>query len=180
MVTDYERKVASAERQQRDAERERLWLKFYLLHELAVSGRTAKGAVSKKTQARVAENWPGEEADDELEHSMAQARDDLLAGDKPTLDDETLNDMRERARHLCIHLEFLAGQPSPEEDREQRMKYQVDRLADSMAGEIQRRPVREEAREVEHEWMTMYTLPEEEFKAFGERVRQALAILTRD
>jgi hypothetical protein len=180
MVSDYKRKVASAEREMRDAERERLWLKFYLLHELAVSGRTTKGAVSKKTQTRVAKTWPQDESDDELERGMAQARDDLLAGAAPRLDDETVDSMRERARHLCIHLEFLAGQPSPEEDRERRMKYQVDRLADSMAGEIQRRPVSDEAREVEHEWMTMYTLPEDDFKAFGERVRQALAILTRD
>jgi hypothetical protein len=180
MVTDYKRKLASAERQRRDAERERLWLKFYLLHELAVSGRTTKGAVSKKTEKRVADTWPADEADDELERGMAQARDDLLAGEAPGLDDEAADKMRERARHLCIHLEFLAGQPSPEEDREARMKYQVDRLADSMAGEIQRRPVSEEAREVEHEWMTMYTLQEDDFKAFGERIRQALAILTRD
>jgi len=86
-----------------------------------------------------------------------------------------IEDMQNRARGLCIRLEFLAGQASPDEDREQRMKYQVDRLAGLMSGEITRQPVGEEAAEVEREWLGMYALPEQDFAAFGARIKQALS-----
>jgi exonuclease SbcC len=40
----------------------------------------------------------------------------------------------ERAADLCVRLEFLAGSPSPESDRQRRMDYQVQRLAEKMSG----------------------------------------------
>ncbi len=58
------------------------------------------------------------------------------------------------------------------------MKYQVDRLADSMSGESIRQPATEEALDAEKTWLSMYRLPEAEFKAFGGRVRQALIAIS--
>jgi exonuclease SbcC len=145
------------------------------LHELAVTGRTAKGAISKKTETKVNKTWPEDSSGEEPECSLDQACKDLLDGKMPDSSDAAVGDMQERARGLCIHLEFLAGLASPEEDREQRMKYQVDRLAASMSGEITRKPVHEEAADAEREWLTMYALPKQDFTAFSARIKKALA-----
>ena len=84
-----------------------------------------------------------------------------------------------RSLTLVDRLEFLAGLPSPDEDRDRRMQYQVDRLAASMSGEIKRQPVADEAGDAEHQWLTMYALPEADFKAYGERIKHALSTINR-
>jgi len=175
LVDEYEQRVKQTQQQQVKANRERMWLKSALLHELTVTGKTAKGALSKKTEARVTKAWPVDSSDDELEKSMDQACKDILAGKTTDLTDKEVESMRTRARALCIALEFLAGLPSPDEDRDQRMKYQVDRLAQSMSGEIARQPAHEEALESEKVWLGFYALPETDFSAFGRRIKQALS-----
>ncbi len=57
------------------------------------------------------------------------------------------------------------------------MKYQVDRLAESMSGVAARQPASEEARDAEIIWLGMYALPESEFKAFGKRIKKALSAI---
>jgi len=178
MVAEYQQKVDQAQQQQVDAHRERLWLKSALLHELAVSGRTAKGALSKKSEAGVTKAWPEDSSDDVFENSMDQTCKELLAGGTSGLAEDAIEDMKLKARALCIGLEFVAGLPSPDEDRNQRMKYQVDRLAQSMSGESTRQPATEEAREAEKIWLGMYALPKADFKAFGKRIKQALTTIS--
>ena len=177
MVAQYEQKIVQAEQQKVDAERERLWLKSSLLHELTVSGRTAKGALSKKTETRVNKNWPEGGSDDPLECEMDKRCKEVLAGDALTLSEEDIENLKIQARDLCIRLEFLAGLPSPDEDRGQRMKYQVDRLAESMSGETIRQPAAIEAADAEKTWLGMYRLPETDFTAFGKRIKPALAAI---
>ena len=179
MIAEYQQKLVDAEKQQEDVSRERWWLKSALLHELTVSGRTTKGALSKKSETRVTKAWPEQGSDDPLESSMDQSCRDILAGNTPVLTEEDIENMKTQARLLCINLEFVAGLPSPDEDRDLRMKYQVDRLADSMSGEIKRQPASDEARDAEKTWLGMYALPEAEFEAFGKRVKQALSTITR-
>ncbi len=177
LVEDYEKRVSEAEQQQVKIDRERLWLKSALLHELTVSGRTAKGALSKKTEKRVTGAWPAESSDDILESHMDQTCKDMLAGGSSNLSDDEVENMRTQAHALCIALEFLAGLPSPDEDREQRMKYQVDRLAQSMSGEIARQPASEEALEGEKVWLGLYALPETDFGNFGKRIKRAISTI---
>ena len=178
MVTKYQEKVEQARQQQVDANRDRRWLKFGLLHELTVSGRTAKGAISKKTETKVDKTWPEESSDNPLEIEMDQVCKAILAGKQPDLTAEEVEAMLLEARVLCIRLEFIAGLPSPDEDRDQRMKYQVDRLAESMSGEGTRQPASEEAHDAEKAWLSMYALPETEFEAFGKRVKLALSTIS--
>jgi hypothetical protein len=177
LVEEYEGRVDQAEQQQVQVNRERLWLKSALLHELTVSGRTAKGALSKKTETRVTGAWPKDSSDDDLERRMDQTCEEMLAGGSVTLSDDEIENMRTQARALCISLEFLAGITSPDEDREQRMKYQVDRLAQSMSGEIARQPAGEEALEGEKIWLGLYALPETDFGGFGKRIKHALSTI---
>jgi len=148
-----------------------------MLHELTVTGRTAKGALSKVTEKRVSGAWPEDSSGDELERQMDKTCKDILAGNDIKLTIEETDEMREKARALCIAMEFLAGLGSPEEDREQRMKYQVDRLAQSMSGEIARQPAHEEALQAEKTWLGLYALPESEFASYGKRIKQALSAI---
>ena len=176
MVEKYQQKVIKAEQQQADKIRERWWLKSALLHELTVSGRTTKGAISKKAETSVKKSWPDDSSEDTLECKLDQVFNEVLAGEGTgLLTEEEIGNMQEDARSLCIGLEFVAGLPSPEEDRNQRMKYQVDRLAESMSGESVRQPVADEARDAENTWLKMYSLPEADFNSFGKRVKQALS-----
>jgi exonuclease SbcC len=178
MVAEYQKKVEEAGQQQVETNRERWWLKSMLLHELTVSGRTTKGALSKKTEARVTKAWPEESSTDELETQMDEVCKDILAGNTPELTTNSIEEMQDKARTLCISLEFLAGLPSPPGDRDQRMTYQVDRLAETMSGESTRQPAADEARDAERTWLEMYTLPDADFEAFGKRIRQALTSVT--
>lgn len=177
LVEDYEKRVRKDEQKKVNADRERLWLKSSLLHELMVSGRTAKGAISKATEAKVSRDWPADGSEDELESHMDRTCKQALAGELPAVDENEVGKNRERARSLCITLEFLAGLPSPDEDRDLRMKYQVDRLAESMSGARTRQPATEEALEAEKTWLGLYALPEADFDTFGSRVKKALSAI---
>ena len=177
MVEDYQQRVKQAELQQVDVDRERRWLKSALLHELTVTGRTTKGALSKKTEGKVTKAWPENSSDESLEKTMDQACADLLAGKATAASEDDNEDLKAQARLLSIQLEFVAGLPSPDEDRDRRMQYQVDRLAESMSGESARQPAFEEAHQAEIIWLGMYALPEPEFKAFGKRIKQALSAI---
>ena len=177
MVEDYQQRVEKAQQQQVKSERERWWLKSALLHELTVTGRTAKGALSKKTEKRVTSAWPEDNSGDAFETLMDQTCKDILAGESPAPGNDKIETIQTQARALCISLEFLAGLPSPAEDRDQRMKYQVDRLAQSMSGETPRQAANEEALEAEKTWLGFYALPEADFGEFGKRIKRALSAI---
>jgi len=176
MVEDYQKRVKQVEQQNANIDRDRLWLKSSLLHELTVSGRTAKGAISKKTRDKVDKTWPGDSSNDVLEVDMDEACRSILADENANAVENT-DELQTQARLLCIRLEFVAGLESPQEDRKQRMQYQVDRLAESMSGESARQPAKDEARDSERIWLGMYALPESEFKSFGKRVKLALTAI---
>jgi len=174
MVEKYQQKVSSVKQKQAVQIRDRWWLKSELLHELTVSGRTAKGVIGKKAEASVKKAWPADSSDDTFECKLDQVLAEILSGESPAiLSEEETTAMQDEARAMCIGLEFVAGLPSPDEDRDQRMKYQVDRLAESMSGESARKSVADEARDAEMTWLAMYSLPEADFKAIGKRVKQA-------
>ena len=178
MVTRYQQTVRQIQLKMEETNRERWWLKSALLHELTVSGRTQAGTISKRVINKVAKTWPADSSDDDLENNMDQIYRDILAGNQPGLTEDELENMINEARILCIGLEFIAGLPSPKEDHERRMKYQVDRLAESMSGASTRQPANVEANQAEMKWLTMYALPENEFSVFGKRIKQALTKIT--
>jgi exonuclease SbcC len=178
LIADYEQKVRKAESRQADTARERRWLKSELLHELSVTGRTAKGALSKKAETKVTKSWLKVDTSNVFEKSMDQTCADLLAGSPIETDESTQAELISEARMLSIRLEFIAGLSSPEEDHALRMQYQVDRLAAAMSGDVSRLPVNEEASEAEAQWLGMYALPEAEFKVFGKRIKTALSTIT--
>jgi len=180
MIAEYRRREVDAQKRQTDANRERWWVKSALLHELAVSGRTVKGAISKKTENKVRKTWPEQSSSEPLELALDQACQDYLSGNKAVSEDSEKEDLQAQARLLCIRLEFVAGLQSPEEDKEQRMQYQVDRLAESMSGEATRMPAHQEAQEAEKTWLQMYALPQTDYEAFGARIKKALSLINEN
>jgi exonuclease SbcC len=180
LLAKYHEKVKQAELQQVDADRDRRWLKSTLLHELSVSGRTAKGALSKKAATNVTKSWPESSSDNSFEQSMDKECEKLLGKESAGLDDATTENLIDEARILSIRMEFVAGLPSPDEDRDQRMQYQVDRLAESMSGGSARPSASEEASQAENTWLGMYALPEVEFKSFGQRIQKALSTISEN
>lgn len=65
-----------------------------------------------------------------------------------------LGDSEYRLRELCIRLEILLGQPSPEEDQAQRMEYQMLRLQQAL-DEQSRNPSTADVLELELQWRTV-------------------------
>jgi len=73
------------------------------------------------------------ESGDELEQQLADSEQDL--------------------RELCIRLEILLGQPTPDEDQAQRMEYQMRRLQQALAEQNQN-PSTADVMELDLEWRT--------------------------
>ncbi len=180
LVAEYQQREKRAQQAQANADRKRWWLKSALLHELAVGAGTATGTLSKKTLVKVEKDWPEDSSGDALEIKMDDICGQFLAGGTPGPAADSTEDLTARARMLCIRLEFVAGLASPEDDRELRMRYQVERLAESMAGGSARLPATDEAHAAEKTWLGMYALPEAEFEAYGKRIRQALTAIMEE
>lgn len=178
MLDEFKAREVKAEQQQLAAKHDRLWVKSALLHELAVSGRTASGSLSKKTETKVKKDWPEGESTGPFETSLDEACESILAGTAVETTETEAAELLDAARLLSIRLEFLAGLESPPEEQAQRMQYQVDRLAQSMSGTVARQSAEEEAHELEKSWLAMYQLPEAEFKLFGARIKKALKAIS--
>lgn len=178
MLEEFQAREVKAEQKLLDAKHDRLWVKSALLHELAVSGRTASGSLSKKTETRVKKDWPEGTSTGPFETSLDNACESILSGTAVETTAAETSKRLDDARLLSIRLEFLAGLESPANEQAQRMQYQVDRLAQSMSGDVTRQSAEEEARELEKSWLAMYLLPEAEFKSFGARIKKALKKIT--
>lgn len=177
LLDKYRVRVEQHQQKQTGIARERWWLKSSLLHEILVTGRTAKGAISKKSLIKVQKAWPDNAAESELEKHLDEDYAAILSNGDAGIDVDDAVKLTDEARLLCIRLEFLAGLQSPQEDRELRMQYQVDRLADSMSGEVARRSAADDAHDAESRWLHMYTLPEPVFTDFGKRINLALSAI---
>ncbi|MGD8385115.1 MAG: DUF349 domain-containing protein, partial [Lysobacterales bacterium] len=136
LLEDYRGKLESERRQQQQQERERLWRKSQLLHDIAQAPRERRSDAEFGAQIKAA--WPAENSDASEERSLDGCFETWLQDPDAPLAEDDAEAMSERARLLCIRLEFLAGLPSPEADAKLRMQYQVDRLAQSMAGSGER------------------------------------------
>jgi len=175
MVTDYRQRIENIQLQQINADRDRWWTKSGLLHQFAALA--AKGSVTDQDSKRLQKSWPPESTDEPIEQTMDQHFQMMLAGKPVLAENDGEEPIDARARVLCIRLEFIAGLPSPDEERQQRMQYQVDRLAESMSGEVTRLPAIDEANDAEKTWLGMYTLNEADYFAFGNRIKKALAAI---
>jgi len=174
LAENFKQRLEAHRDKQASAIRENWWVKSQLLHELesALIDSTLESTDLEKFQA----DWPpgsGEEIDRVLDKRFK----DAIAGGNTTKIDKSITT---QATELCIQLEFLAGLPSPGKEKDQRMKYQVDRLSKSLAGEAQRVSAEDEALMAEMEWLTLPLLPQKSFSRFEHRIKAALAEIKRN
>lgn len=110
-----------------------------------------------------------------VERRFAAACRALLEGGdaQRTLRDDLRGNL-EKKQALCLRLEILAGVESPDEFAQDRMRHQVDRLSESLAGGVALASV-EEARAIEVEWYALGLLPAERQQALESRFQRALA-----
>ncbi|GGB86891.1 hypothetical protein GCM10011352_10960 [Marinobacterium zhoushanense] len=68
--------------------------------------------------------------------------------------EQQLADSEQRLRELCIRLEILLGQPTPDEDQAKRMEYQMRRLQQALAEQNQN-PATGDVIQLDLEWKTL-------------------------
>jgi hypothetical protein len=174
-IGKFEQRLQEQESRAEQAMRARWREKSRLLHQAEGAARDARP--DAKLRARLEKAWPSESATGTLEETLDQRFAAALAGEKPAAQEP--DEVVEMARRQCICLEFLAGLPSPEGEKDLRMQYQVDRLSESLSGERQRMSAVEEAKQLEAEWLSLPMLPDSEYTAFSQRIDHAInAILT--
>lgn len=163
-----ERLQRHRERTEQDTRR-RWWDKAQVLHEWEAA--VIEGKLSAAARKKLAGRWPEAESttdtDRELDRRFAAAQ----AGESP---DRFSAEALGRASELCIQLEFLSGLPSPGEERERRMEYQVQRLAQSMSGEGRQSSALDEARQAERDWLTLPPLAAADYARLKQRIETAL------
>lgn len=110
---------------------------------------------------------------DGLDDAQQQALDDLLELSADELQ-QMLAEHDVQAREMCITAEFLSGLPSPDEDREARMQYQVARLAERMSQRDAQQDLSTELRELEQRWHANQPLSPDNYKKLNARFQKAL------
>ncbi len=172
-INTFHERVAQLQRDTQARARVLRWKLNELLH------RAEESAINKTLQAdeqeALRQSWKDIHASAQTpEPEPVQRFEDALSGNIAIPTEEDLRDRISTARSMCIQLEFLAGLPSPESERDQRMEFQVQRLSDTLSGEKERISARKEAAELETAWLGYDYLPETEYAHFTDRMRSAL------
>ena len=130
------------------------------------------GGMDDKLRARLEKAWPAVDNAQELEQQLDERFAAAIAGEQPGPTEAA--ESIATARKQCICLEFLAGIPSPDEEKELRMQYQVDRLSESLSGARKRMSAMDEAKMLESDWLASPFIPEPEYTAFRQRINTAV------
>jgi len=85
-----------------------------------------------------------------------------------------LQQQSESARAVCIAAEFIAGLPSPEQDQQQRMQYQVDRLSQHLRDKQQSSPG-QQLRQVRQNWYACMPMHPDDYTTLQARFDRAIA-----
>jgi hypothetical protein len=171
-LEEFRHRQSAQRRQEAARERDLWWARADALHDLESATRAGKLTAAKRKKLQ--QVWPeGDAGDAEIDRALEQRFQAALDAEVNKIDIPEAD--TEAAREICIGLEFLAGLPGPEEEKELRMQYQVQRLSASMTGARERIPAMEEARQLERAWLMLGFLPDETHTAFRERVRRALS-----
>jgi exonuclease SbcC len=170
LLDRYRERLEAQEHKAERALRDTWWEKAALLHKAESAAHAGKLTQALKTRLRKA--WPAEQSGEDLDTQL-EARFETALGEGPAPAPEGTAE-QETARKLCICLEFLAGLPSPAQEKDLRMQYQVDRLSESLSGERKRMSAVDEAKMLEAEWLALPWIPDRDYDVFGKRIKKAL------
>ena len=82
-----------------------------------------------------------------------------------------------QARQVIIEMEFLAGLDSPAEDRQARMNFQVERLAQRMSERGDAPGLTEELAELRRRWYASFPQPLDQYEAMAKRFHKCQNVL---
>ncbi len=160
------------------AQRERVWAeRIEMLQQAATDVRELELAVQRKNGS-AAEDEPGWlnaafEALDTLHERWERANELLRRGHG--FPAEELREADEARRVLCVQLELLLGEASPAEDRELRMRLQVERLSASLRHQADDESDAERLHELARRWYELGPWPQESAEAWEARFSALLA-----
>jgi hypothetical protein len=175
LATRFDQRISAFQQQQADQIRQAWWDKSKILHEL--ENARLEGPLNDQVLKKAEADWPSMQSAEEIDAKLDARMKSLSEGEEI----EPINpDTADRAAELCIQLEFVAGLPSPKNEKDQRMKYQVDRLSKSLSGDTERLSALEEAHNVEQEWLTLPVLAASKHVRLQRRIKQALKKIKED
>jgi hypothetical protein len=97
------------------------------------------------------------------------------------IDEDTLagqvTDNGESARQVVIEMEFLAGLDSPAEDRQARMNFQVERLAQRMSERGESPGLADELASLRKRWYASFPQPLDRHEDMAKRFRKCQNVL---
>ncbi len=118
-------------------------------------------------------------APDEASGSALRAAAEMLAD--PDIATDTIAERAcvngEKARRIVIEMEFLAGLDSPAEDRQARMKLQVERLAQRMSERGDAPGLAEELADLRRRWYESFPQPLDHHDAMAKRFHKCQNVL---
>jgi hypothetical protein len=145
--------------QQRDA----LWQKAYLCQQLEAAAQSS----SQINLEKFSEQWQAIVLDDPALSKRIESRRESAGSD---LDRAAIGAER---RMLCIQLEIAVGVDSPPEDRDLRMKYQLQRMNQSGLGQ-QQQPDKKWFKKIEQDWLCMPGTDADQQQALDQRFKRVL------
>ncbi len=118
--------------------------------------------------------------DDELTISLHELATRLV---DPEIADEELGELARRngetARQVVVEMEFLSGEETPESDRQLRMDYQVQRLAQRMSERQGGPDLETELTELSRRWYASLPQPPEQHKELARRFARSRETIER-
>lgn len=158
-----EQKQHQARAEAKERQRQQLFNAAEAVRAFELASLEGSAPEAAREEAEIAldavEQWPGE-ARTLLQQRMKQA-DQLSAADQ--------QQNRDALRLLCIRAEILAGQPTPEEDKAQRMTYQMELLQQGL-GQSE-----EPVENLMNEWLSLAAVPDPEHTQLLQRFQTCLA-----
>ena len=117
--------------------------------------------------------------DDEVARRLLDRLEQMIeAGDIDELGRE-VDAQTEEARQIVIEMECLSGLESPEEDRQRRMDYQINRLSNRLGGGADKADLDSERAELQRRWLESFPHRTGEADQLGKRFEDADKILKK-
>ncbi len=153
-------------------QREDRWSAHLLARQLEHAAIASNNSEAEK----LSQQWndlPSESRSQQVTHRVEQALAALESEKCLEIDDTMLT----KAGLLAVQAEYLAGAESPEDAKQVRMDYQVQRLADRMSGDLNT-SLQDEVSELEHQWYETAPLPQDDARILDDRFWQALSAIS--
>ena len=115
--------------------------------------------------------------DDALGKRLRDRLEQLVGASDPETHRAWVDDLTGEARQVVIEMECLSGVESPEEDRQQRMDYQINRLSSRLGEGAPKADLDAERAGLQRRWLASFPHDPEQHKALQKRFEKADKIL---